>query len=116
MGYVRDIIGLGTANRNSAIDNSLIYSTGTFTTGWRLWNVKEAVNLLNYNTGITTLNYLPFSISVNVQFWTSTARNDGGTNLTIFNQYGGIGTGTGTSTSLYYCPVRTFTVTGTTLT
>jgi hypothetical protein len=116
LGYVKNFISLGKKNRNNSVDDSLTYSVGTFTSGWRLWNISEATNLFNYNTGITTLNYAPFSISTNLQFWTSTGRNNGGTNLTIFNQYGGIGTGTGTATILNYCPVRTFTVTGTTLT
>jgi hypothetical protein len=108
LGYVKDFIALGTANRNAAVDNSLAYTTGSFPTGWRLWNRREAFNIVNDGVGVYVLNYTPFNYGTGVQIWTSTGRQDGGTNLTLLNLYGSIGVGVGTATALYYCPVRTF--------
>jgi hypothetical protein len=45
LGYYRISNGVN-INWNDAIDNSLLVSIGTFTTGWRLPNIKELYNLI----------------------------------------------------------------------
>jgi hypothetical protein len=116
LGYVKNFISLGTKNRDNSVADSLTYSIGTFTSGWRLGNRKEYFNLVNDGVGTNVLNYAPFNYNLNFQAWMSTSRQDGATFLVFINQYGSVGIGIGTSTNLNYIPVRTFTVTGTTLT
>jgi hypothetical protein len=113
-------VAIATGNTwNTAIDDSLSYSVGTFTSGWRLANVNEIFNLLNFQNGQNNLlNYSPFNLSSTGRvYWSST------TNLAVTTQaYALSNTGTiapqakTTSTSYTYFPVRTFTVTETTLT
>jgi hypothetical protein len=103
---------------NDAIDNSLLFSIGTYTTGWRLPNIKEIVSLANYNS-INPLNYAPFSLAANLYFWSSTTNAaTTGNALILHNKHAGIITErikTNTSASYRAIPCRTFTVTGTTL-
>jgi hypothetical protein len=105
-------------NFNDAIDNSLLFSIGTFTTGWRLPNIKELVSLANYNS-INPLNYAPFSFAANLYFWSSTTNAANTLNALILrNTHVDIiqdRIKTSTSTSYRAIPCRTFTVTGTTL-
>jgi hypothetical protein len=96
------------------IDYYPLLSVGSFTTGWRLPNATELFSILNHSL-ISRLNYSPFSINNFV--WTSTT-NANSTSQAYYFVTGGIlnafaKTGTGTIGSI---GVRTFTVTGTTLT
>jgi hypothetical protein len=83
LGYNRNINYWAGSNWNTAIDNALLYSIGTFTTGWRSINVKEMTNLWQYSTNRAT-NYSPFNggfFTLNIAtasrcFWTSTTDPD----------------------------------------
>jgi len=118
LGYRRTTNGVD-INWNDAIDGALSVSISTFTSGWRLSNVKEIQNIQNLGlSGNTWLNYSPFNIN-----------QSGGNILWTSNTLGGFSTLA--IVSLGYCnfefqdktqsvgrryiPVRTFTVTGTTL-
>jgi hypothetical protein len=104
---------------NTAIDNSLSYSVGTFTSGWRLPNIKEIMNLMNFaNNQDNLLNYSPFNLSSSGRvYWSSTTVLNATTQAYVMNNIGAITVVTKTTSVAYtYFPVRTFTVTGTTLT
>ena len=105
------------ANWNTAIDNSL----GTFGTfsGCRLTNIRELMNIINFQNGNGTylylLKYAPFNIIDDL--WSSTTlqtqpsfawyvRANNQPNLILYEGKGG---------GYKYIPCRTFTVTGTTL-
>lgn len=104
-----------------AIDTAFAYSIGTFTTGWRLSNINEINNLLNYSTNGDFFNYAPlnavpfnfagaagqFWISTTVPASTSEAYWVRQNNNTIMN-YSKIN-------FAWILACRTFTVTGTTL-
>jgi hypothetical protein len=108
-------IGDKTTNRSwdNAIDWGVALSVGTFTSGWRLWNVKELMNIANY-AETYPLNYAPFGIGFNM--WTSTTFN-GSTTTAIRNFSYGLNIGYASKTSNYATvATRDFTVTGTTLT
>lgn len=94
-----------------AIDGALLVSISPFTTGWRLPNVRELVNIMNYEL-LNALIYGPFNISQNLH--TSTT-NMGNTFQMLYTGSGGQVLSANKSTSLSYIPCRTFTVTGTTL-
>ena len=103
---------------NNAIDNSLSYSVGTFTSGWRLINMKEIFNLLNYaNSEANLLNYAPLNLSSTGRiYWSANTLSSATTSAYTFNNIGNTATMTKvTSTNMTYIRVRTFTVTGTTL-
>jgi len=104
---------------NQAIDNSLAFSVGTFTSGWRLPNIKEIVNFLNYvNNQNNLLNYSPLNLSSSGRvYWSSTTIIAATTQAYILNNIGLMNVAAKTTSVAYtYFPVRTFTVTGTTLT
>ena len=104
---------------NQAIDNSLAFSVGTFTSGWRLANMKEIFNLMNFaNDQNNLLNYSPLNLaSLGRVYWSSTTVLNATTQAYILNNIGVMNVATKTSSVAYtYFPVRTFTVTGTTLT
>jgi hypothetical protein len=104
---------------NQAIDNSLAFSVGTFTSGWRLPNIKEIVNFLNYvNNQNNLLNYSPLNLSSSGRvYWSSTTIIGVTTAVYAFSNNGLITQQTKTSSVAFtYFPVRNFTVTGTTLT
>lgn len=110
LGYRRTT---SSATWNNAIDASLLVSIGTFTTGWRLPNVREVYNLCDY--GITTntiINYSPFNIGV--ALLTSTTQGSNTALAILILASGGINFQS-KSTATSYIPCRTFTVTGTTL-
>jgi hypothetical protein len=102
---------------NTAIDDSLSYSVGTFTSGWRLPNMKEIFNLLNYaNDQNNLLNYSPLNLSSSGRvYWSSTTNLAVTTQAYTLSNIGSINVQTKTTTFTYF-RVRTFTVTGTTLT
>jgi len=104
---------------NTAIDDSLSYSVGTFTSGWRLINMKEIFNLLNYgNSEANLLNYSPLNLSSTSRiYWSANTLSSATTSAYTFNNVGNTSTMTKvTSANMTYIRVRTFTVTGTTLT
>ena len=106
---------------NNYIDWALALSVGTFTTGWRAWNNKELLNLFNYSTS-RAVNYAPFNTSLTLNIgnysrylWTSTTHPTTTTNafrtdvaafvLQLHNK----------ANTNQCVAVRTFTVSGTTL-
>jgi hypothetical protein len=115
LGYRRTLNGTNVTWDN-AIDGALIVSIGTFTSGWRLPNIKELQNIQNIGLASSDLfNYSPFNIStISLSLWCS---NTLGTNNLYAWRFGIYGTvDYQVKTQLYqYIPVRNFTVTGTTL-
>jgi hypothetical protein len=114
LGYYR--LPLTGAVWNDAIDNCLAHSIGTFTSGWRLTNIQELLNICNYSLN-QLLDYVPFSQPSTLNLWTSNTRPSATTSAYyVSTSTGGlivIGKG---SLAGVQIPVRTFTVTGTTLT
>lgn len=113
-------INIATGNTwNQAIDNSLSYSVGTFTSGWRLSNIKEIFNLLNYgNSESNLLNYSPLNLlSLGRIYWTANTLSSATTSAYTFNNVGNTSTMTKvTSANMTYIRVRDFIVNGTNLT
>jgi hypothetical protein len=113
-------IAIPTGNTwNQAIDNSLSYSIGSFTTGWRLPNIKEIFNLMNFaNDQNNLLNYSPFNFSsVGRVYWSSNTVLNATTQAYVLTNIGTLNVSAKTTSVAYtYFRVRTFTVTGTTLT
>jgi hypothetical protein len=113
-------LSIATGNTwNQAVDNSLSYSIGTFTSGWRLPNIKEIFNLMNFaNDQNNILNYSPFNLSSSGRvYWSSNTVLNATTQAYILSNLGLMNvTAKTTSVAFTYFRVRTFTVTGTTLT
>ncbi len=106
-------------NWNTAIDNCLAYSVGSYTSGWRLPNVLEIFNLYDFGNinGLGSYRlYRPpvFNLGVN-RYWTSTIARFSNNVHTADSQYGEIRY-TGITSSAAYFPCRNFTVNGTILT
>ncbi|CAB4162409.1 hypothetical protein UFOVP775_36 [uncultured Caudovirales phage] len=104
---------------NNAVDQCLAFSVGTFTSGWRLPNMKEIYNFVNFaNDPSNFLNYSPLNLSSSGRvYWSSNTVIGGTTSAYIFSNVGMTGQAAKTTSVAYtYFPVRTFTVTGTTLT
>jgi hypothetical protein len=117
LGYKRTDNGLN-INWNSAIDDALAVSIGTFTTGWRLPNICEIINICNYSKPASRfLGYSPFVFSGAFTYWssTTTATSTSGAVTFVNNTAVIAGTSKTTSSAMRYFAVRTFTVTGTTL-
>ena len=114
LGYRRTRNGVN-VNWNVAIDDSLLVSIGTFTTGWRLPNINELNNLLNWTT--TGINYSPLNIGTNgsISIWCSTTNPAAATQAYRLN-YANVLAPANKTGSAHYIPCRTFTVTGTILT
>ena len=101
---------------NQAIDWAVALSTAGFTSGWRIPNINELMNIMNWGLS-ANLNYAPFSLAT-LSHWTSTTNNnDTASALIILSN--------STNPLLNYAKIlsrntyfaaRTFTVTGTTLT
>jgi len=113
-------VAIATGNTwNQAVDNSLSYSLGTFTSGWRLPNMKEIFNLMNFaNDQNNILNYAPLNLSsVGRVYWSSNTVLNATTQAYVLNNIGLMTLATKTTSVAYtYFPVRNFTVTGTILT
>lgn len=102
---------------NNAVDGAAAVSIGTYTKGWRLPNVREMQNIVNFGKSFTigAFNYFPFN-NADTLFWTSNTLDGSTSNkFYIFNFGFGINFQDQANT-LKYIPVRTFTVSGTTLT
>jgi len=104
---------------NTAIDSSLSYSVGAFTSGWRLINMKEIFNLINFaNNSDNFLNYSPLNLSSTGKiYWSANTLSNSTTSAYTFNNVGNTSNMTKVTTAnMTYIRVRTFTVSGTTLT
>lgn len=99
-----------------AIDWAYLLTVSTFTTGWRLPNINELMNLMNWSLS-ANLNYTPFSLA-SISHWTSTTNNNDTASalIVISNSTNSILNYAKTNTRNTYFAVRNFTVTGTTLT
>jgi hypothetical protein len=115
LGYRRTLNGALSA-WNSAIDNALLVSIGTFTSGWRLPNIKELQNLQNWSLD-QTMNYSPLNLVLTDALWSSTTWNGGGGAfaLAITSNAASTYIQKVNSNNYQWLPCRTFTVTGTTL-
>jgi hypothetical protein len=113
LGYYRVVNALN-VNWNTAIDSALVLSIGTFTSGWRLPNAMEFASILNWGL-ISFLNYAPFNFG-GFAFQTSTTWGYTTTNNITIGSTGFFGISAKTNASGRFIGVRTFTVTGTTLT
>lgn len=117
LGLSRAVVATG-KSWNNAVDECLAFSVGTYTSGWRLPNIREIFNLLNYvNDQYNLLNYTPLNLSSSGRvYWSSTTIIGVTTAAYAFSNVGMTSQQTKTSTAAFtYFPVRTFTVTGTTL-
>ena len=99
-------------NWNDAIDWALALSIGTFTTGWRLMNIKEAFNIAYYNQA-QPFNYSPFNMVVN-NYYTSTTDISNTSRAWYINTASQFSSLTKTITARTVA-TRTFSVSGTTL-
>jgi hypothetical protein len=112
-------LSIATGNTwDQAVDNSLSYSIGTFTSGWRLANIKEILSLMNFaNDQNNILNYSPFNLSsVGRVYWSSNTVLNATTQAYVLSNIGLMTVSAKiTSVAYTYFSVRTFTVTGTTL-
>lgn len=110
-------VGDNTTNRlwDDAIDWGVALSVGTFTSGWRLANVLEYINVCDYGqTSGYPLNYAPFNTNFNL--WTSTTVAASTGRAYRYQGYA-METRTSTKSSGSYATIatRNFTVSGTTL-
>ena len=113
-GYYR--LELALAIWNDQIDNCAAHSVGTFTSGWRLLNKNEMVNIQSERIGDGFINWSPLNISTAGNFSTSTTKPNTTANAYHMNTgTSGISNAAKTIT-MFGIPVRTFTVAGTTLT
>ena len=109
-------LSIGTNTWDNAIDNALAHSVGTYTSGWRLVNVYELMNICRWDASITyVLNYSPFNIAASNVLTSTTAPNNT-SNMVYKAAANAFTTGSKTAVSGLIIPVRTFTVSGTTLT
>jgi len=112
-------VNIATGNTwNQAIDNCLAFSVGTFTSGWRLPNMKEIFNFVDYGSNNNNfLNYSPLNLSQTGRlYWSSNTLLSSTTSAYVFNNVGNTSQATKVTTAnMTYFRVRTFTVTGTTL-
>lgn len=111
LGYRRTVTTLQTWN--NAVTNSLSVSIAPFTTGWRLTNRNELLNLFLLNQQ-NQLNYSPFNIINLNGMWISNWFVSDSTQAYLVNPTNGLITSqvmTNTSNG-NYIPCRTFTVTG----
>lgn len=124
LGWDRRINTTGTyasVDWNTAIDNCLAHTIGTFTTGWRLPNVLEQFSLFWHTDSTGGINdgisYSPFNLTGNTSIWTSTSyppNPTAGAQLLNWRSRH-IAYQNKVNVVAGYMAVRTFTVTGTTL-
>jgi hypothetical protein len=92
----------------TAIDNCLAHTNGIFTTGWRLPNVREIINLNDYGSS-QSFNYAPFNFNTTLNFWSSTTRPSATAFAFSLNTASGTLNVTGKGSASYTpLPVRTF--------
>ena len=113
LGYKRTV--MASAIWNTQIDNCLAISIGSFTSGWRLWNVIEAINVVNFTPSIL-LNYSPMNIAGFGGYCHTSTNFDASFTMKIFAQSGGVYIDRDPKgNAAAGVAVRTFTVIGTTL-
>ena len=117
LGYYRVML-TGSLTWENHMDYYPLLSVGLYTSGWRLPNIRELMNLFNFSISTSSyLNYTPILI-INL-VWSSTT-NPFNTANALYASTGtnAISSGSRTSTiaAVRSIGVRTFTVTGTTLT
>jgi hypothetical protein len=116
LGYRKSEIFIG--NWNASIDYCNTLSVGTFTSGWRMPNIVELINIINYGIPGTALsvphigNFLPFVIS-NPNIISSTTNL--GNTFEAFRGNGPVFIQWNKGNNNVVLPCRTFTVTGTIL-
>jgi len=116
LGYYRVFYSpVGTTDWNGYVDGGLAVSIGTFTSGWRMMNAREAINIADYGSS-PVYGYAPLNLGSN-NIWTSTTRpNSTGQAFYITSADGRLSAFNKTQASAFYSlAVRNFTVTGTTL-
>jgi hypothetical protein len=117
LGYYRVISA--TQNWDDAVDNALLTSVGSYTSGWYLPNIYQLENISQLTSAITrSTNYAPFNISYTGFLWSSTTKpNNTSSAMVLYPfQFQTSDSPKTTSSGRLYIPVREFTVTGTTLT
>jgi hypothetical protein len=120
LGYYR--IPLPSDTWANQIDACLVLSISTFTSGWRMVNYKEFDNIHSKDDTLVSgrfdsFSYAPFNINIANYIWTSTSRDASYAIGILQNPFGNWGINLQNKTVSYQCvAVRTFTVTGTTLT
>jgi hypothetical protein len=113
LGYKRTV--MSSAIWDNQIDNCLAVSIGSFTSGWRLWNAIEAINIVNF-TGSILVNYSPMNISGFGGYCHTSTNFDSSFTMKLFAQGGTVFLDRDAkANSASGVAVRTFTVTGTTL-
>jgi len=122
LGYSRNSHIDNLATWNQAIDNALAYSISSYTSGWRLPNLLELMNICFYGNSAGSTNQVyqypapytnVFSISSNV-FWASTTLGSSTSAFVLATSNSEVYPFLKTNNRrALYC--RTFTVTGTTL-
>lgn len=117
LGYTRNLSPTN-ITWSAAITGALATSIGTYTSGWRLTNINELNSIVRLG-GVTStvLNYAPFSVTTDLNVWSSTTAP-----FVTANAYFLGSTGNGNISNVSksvagcrYYACRTFTVTGTTL-
>ena len=117
LGYYRVVQG-NPSNWNTAIDNSLSGTFGTFS-GCRLPNIHELFNIKLKGLEVIgkNFNYSPFNISSPDWIWSSTVGDSTAQRMASSTSSCGLAVAVTSNLNTYgFIPVRTFTVTGTTLT
>jgi hypothetical protein len=114
LGYYRSF--LANATWDNQIDACLALSIGTFTSGWRLWNNYEAMNVCNFEPSLF-YNYSPFNISSFGGYCHTSTNRDASFTYKVIAQFGSFSLVLDAKSNVAKgMAVRTFTVTGTTLT
>ena len=116
LGYKRTATNITTGGWNNAIDTCLAISISPYTSGWRLANVNEWNNIINRELS-NPLGYAPFTTFTfaNTAHTSSTYKAVPSVYSWGINSFGSIVAKDKNETSSCLA-VRTFTVTGTTLT
>ena len=117
LGYNRNINNWASSNWDTAINNALAYSIGSFTSGWFLANKKQIENLQNMSIVGAALNYAPFNYNTTASLWSSTTDPDSTTSAFRWNLTQKVLSSLvkTSGTNMRTLAVRTFTVTGTVL-
>ena len=113
LGYYRLL--LGPSVWGDAVDACLSISVATFTSGWRLANYNELINILDISKPFGSYEPLKYVPSGERYFWTSSRSHTTAAYWSIRSSTNFI-SAVASGATYYYFPVRTFTVTGTTLT
>jgi hypothetical protein len=115
LGYTKNYFGV-IANWATCISDALALSIGTFTSGWRVTNVKELINLFDYSQNPSVMQYAPFGFPNSINLTTSTTYPSQTTFCMISQINNGQIIAQIKTAGTWYMASRNFTVTGTTLT